>query len=240
MRSHTRALTVAVLLTMALAIPSIAGAGPTKRREPWEGFGVGTSITVVSKSKTVIVGAPAIPDTVEEERRTLVKITDLWYVVLAASKVDGKWDPGVELPFPRGSDAEEEGQGVTTEDLGAEKVSIEGKEYACKKRKQTVPGTTLTSWVHAEHGILKSESTTPNDVAHTMTVTSLAKSVSVSGKVFVCRESRFTSKSPRAESTTVRVESDAVPGHIVRSEMVVRTKTATSESSEEVVAVELK
>jgi hypothetical protein len=211
MRRSLLVLPSALLLLLAAA-PARAADAP---KGPWDGFGVGSSVTTKTTTK---MSMPGVPEQAMKSRMTLVKVTDDAYVLEMENEVAGQWN-GQEITIPRkaptGAGAMPEAK---FEELGEEKVTVEGKEYACKKRKAVMAGATTITWTHDTHGVLKMEGTMPGDTSTTMTVTRLEAKATVAGKELTCREERSVMKSPQGETTSTSLTSTAVPGFAVRSE----------------------
>jgi hypothetical protein len=199
---------------LSLASPASAADAP---KGLWDGYGVGTWVTSKTTSKMTMPGMEAMPESVNESRQTLVKVTDAAWTIKTEMKTGEEWTNAMEMDIPRKAEAVT-GTTPKPEDLGTEKVTVEGKDYTCKKQRVTTPAGTVTSWVSEEAGLLKSESTTPSGDTTSTTVTALAKKVKVGTKEVVCREQKSVSKLMGNESTTTFLLSDAVPGHSVRTE----------------------
>jgi hypothetical protein len=188
---------------------------------PWDGFADGSWVQMKNSTTMEMPGAPATPQ-VQETRQTLVKTTDEAWTIRTETKVGDAWENPFDFPFPRkAKPGESEDVKPKEEDLGADKATVEGKEYAVKKVRTTYTMgdvTTVTvSWVSAEHGALRAESEVAG-VKSTMEVTSLAKKVKVGDKELTVREMKTVSKAPQGDSTMIVQWSDGVPGRMVRTE----------------------
>jgi hypothetical protein len=232
-------------LAVLLALASTAfAADEVKVKFPWD-FGVGSFVHTKTTTKMSVPGAPAMPEMVMENKQTLVKITDEAWIVKSEQGTGGSWMPGSEISFPRkftGSDKTSEMK-IETEDLGTEKVTVEGTAYDCKKIKAKGSFGTTTSWTNEKHGVLKSETEATGGNTSTMTVTALAKKAKAGDKDVVCREVKNVSKMSMgpvaSETTMVMLTSDAVPGHTVRSEMTTSGQVSQTAVTE-VIAFEAK
>ena len=219
-------LAVAAVLA-ALAPLSFAAFEP---KGMWDGCGQGSWVQMKTTTKTVMPGME-VPDSVSESRQTLVKVTDAEWVVKMETKTGDAWGNGMEITLPRVAPKGTEKDAPKPEDLGADKVTIDGKEYAVKKWKTTVAGNTVISWTSDDQGLLKSESTGA-DMSSTTEVTSLSKSAKVGDKEVSCRETKTVTKAQGAENTTVMLTSDAVPGGSVRMEMSMAKPTTMTTVTE--------
>ena len=224
-----RSFAAALAAVGALAVPALAADAP---KGPWDGYGVGTTVTMKQTSKVAMEGAP---ETVTQSRQTLVKITDAEYTLKMESEVGGQWLPAMEVPMPRKATVAT-AEGPKPEDLGEEKVVVGGESIACKKEKHVTGETTTITWTSAKQGLVKSESTGPGDAKTTLTVTSFAKKLTVAGKEVECREQVVTSKGTGYEATTTTLSCDKLPGGYARMESVstsggMTTNTMVSEVS---------
>jgi hypothetical protein len=232
-------------LAALLCLASVASAAdPVKVKSPWD-FGVGSYVHMKMTSKMSMPGAPAMPEQVSETKQTLVRITDEAWIVKTETKVGQTWMAGTEIPYPRKVSAEAvtKDAKVETEELGTEKVTVEGTAYDCKKMRMKGTFGTTTTWVHERHGALKIESEMQGGGSSTTTVTALAKKAKAGDKEVVCRESKMTSKismgPTTSETTTVTLDSEAVPGGMVRSETTMSGQMSMTRVTE-VIAFEAK
>jgi hypothetical protein len=229
-------------LASFLLLAAVAQAD-TAMKGPWDGFGVGTWFHVKSSTTMQIPGVDT-PPTVQEMKQTLVKVTDAEYTVRTEVKMGDAWTGASEFPFPRKGTPVEGEVEPKREELGSDKVTVEGKEHGVKKVRitTTVAGTTTTtlSWESAEHGALRSESTSPDGTSSVMEVTSLSKKAKVGDKELTCREMKTTSKMQGGESSMVMLWSDAVPGRVVRNEIASSMGGAKTNVVTELVAYETK
>jgi hypothetical protein len=235
---------VAALLSLAAA----ASADAARPKLPWEGFGVGSYVHTKQSTKMSMAGMPAMPEQpATETKQTLVKVTDEAWTVKTETKMGETWTGGTEMVLPRkfstdkvpGMDPK-----VVPEELGSEKVTVEGTAYDCKKTKvKTAQGGTVTAWTHEKEGALKTETEIPGQGTMTMTVTALAKKAKAGDKEVVCREAKIVSKmsmgGQTAETTTTTLTSESVPGHTVRTEIVMAGQMSMTTLTE-VVAFEAK
>ena len=207
------------LASVALCVlASSALAAPPAVKGAWEGYGAGS--WVASKTTTKMeAGGMAMPAQETESRQTLVKVTDDEWTVKNETKVGEDWTNAVEFKIPRKAPAGTEKDAPKPEDLGNENVAVEGKDYACKKQRSVVTGTTTTTWTNEQHGVLKYESE-GNGASSSMIVTTLSKKAKVGDKEFVCKETKIVSKMPGAGDTTmVSLSSEDVPMQVVRTEV---------------------
>ena len=207
---------LAVAAVLAVLAPlSFAAFEP---KGEWDGFGQGSWVLLRSTTKTISPDAHV--DNVSEMRKTLVKVTDAEWTVRMETKKGDTWGEATPLTIPRvapkGTPDPKDMPKV--EEIGAEKLTIDGKEYACKKQKITFMGYVTLSWSSDEYGELKSETTEPDGSKSTKEVTSLAKKVKVAGKDVTCRETKTVAKPAGVDTTIVVLGSDEVPGHLVRME----------------------
>src|SRR5688500_3505161 len=151
-------LAVVAALVIATAASANDAPGP---KSPWEGFGAGSW---VHRKKTTKMSAPGLsmPEEIAETRETLVRVTDDAHMVHRETKTASGWESSGEFPFPRRAAAAsmpEDGPvpRVEPEDLGTEKVTVEGKAIICKKARTKVASTTTTTWTSQAHGVLKTE-----------------------------------------------------------------------------------
>jgi hypothetical protein len=232
-------------LAVLVAFASVASAAdPVKVKSPWD-FGVGSFVHMKMTTKMSMPGAPAMPDQVSETKQTLVKITDEAWIVKTETKMGETWMTGTEFPWPRKVNPGEVTKDVKveTEELGTEKVTVEGTAYECKKVRMKGAFGTTTTWVNEKLGALKTETETPGTGTTTMVVTALAKKAKAGDKEVVCREQKSTSKTTMgpitSETTQVILTSDSVPGHTVRMEMTMSGQMTMSQVSE-IIAFEAK
>jgi hypothetical protein len=233
MRHRTAAGLGSVVLLAGVAL---AGDVPGYK-SPWEGYGVGSYVEMKTTSKTSGPGMPEMPGSVTWSRETVVKVTDEAHTIKRESRVaEAPWTASGEYPFPRKMKMPELPRGMDVpkapdrEDLGTEKVTVEGTAYECRKWRMKVDPSTTTTWEHEKHGLLKSETLTSvggGKSTMTRTVTALAKKVSAAGKEFTCREWKTVNAMEMpgmpagmggAGTTSVDLESDEVPTRTVRSE----------------------
>ncbi len=231
------------LALFGLASAAFSDDAPASK-DPWVSFGVGSFVTMKSTSKTAmaIPDAPVMPEQVTEMRTTLVAVTEKEYTLKSELKpAGGEWS-GQEMKIPRTTAAKPAmPDGAKSEDLGAETLTIDGTPIPCKKTKVTVDSTVTIAWSSDKYGAVKSE-TKGADSESTMTLTKLAKKVTIAGKEIECRESTSSMKGPGVESTAVTLMSDQVPGGMVRSESTSKMTQAqmTSTNVMEVTAFETK
>lgn len=205
---------LAFAATTLVATAALAGDAAT--RLPWDGFGVGSYVHLRSTTTMSVEGVP--PQT-SESKQTLVKVTDEAFTIKQETKVGDDW-MGSEMPFPRkATGTPTDVQGPKPEELGDENVSVDGKDYACKKVRYTAMGATTTTWTHATEGVLKSE-TKAAGTESTMTVTKLSTKVKAGDKEVEAREMVMLTKAGGAETKVTSLDSKAVPGGAVRSEMI--------------------
>jgi len=234
-----RSIRTAFVAAAVLGAFSTAWAGdPPPVKNPWEGFGVGSTVT---EKTTASAPMPGMEPQTTETRKTLTQITDEAYVVKHETKVGDQWMPQ-DIPFPRKMTGKEDPNAPKpkVEDLGSEKVSVEGTDYDCKKQKTILPGSTSLTWTHEKHGILKMEGTTEGAGSTSMVVTKLATKATVAGKEIECRETKIATKMPQGETEILMLESDAVPGRGVRMEMAMKMGPMSTKSVTEVTSFEKK
>ena len=209
-----------------------------KAHDPWAAFKEGSTAT--HKTTTKAAGAP---DQVEEERTTIVKLTEKEVTLKMEKKVGEAWE-ATEVKMPRVftmPEGMEMPKPPTPEVLGEEKLKIDDTEYAVKKVKTTYPGgMTTISWENKDLGSLKSETTMGGDDKTTTVVTAVAKKVSVGGKELVCRETKTTTSMMGTETTNTLLTSDGVIGGTVRTESTSKTPAGTQSMVEELTAFETK
>jgi hypothetical protein len=229
------------LVALALAsLSPLALAAPAAPKGAWDGFGDGSWVQMRTTTKMEMPGV-AMPEQVMEQKMTLVKTTEEEWVVKVESKMGETAMPANEVHLPRKAAA---GMPAATpdapkpEDLGTETVSVDGKDYACKKLKSVAAGMTSITWVSDEVGLLKIESE-GNGTTTSFAVTSLAKKAKVGDKEVTCREQKQTTKMAGTESTSVMLMSDEVPMGMVRSDTST-TGAAASKMTMEVVGFEKK
>ena len=220
---------------LALALPSFAG-GAVKGM--WEGCKEGSWVLNKTTTKGSMTGGEA-PDTVSEMRQTLVKVTDEAWTVKMEMKVGDTWGEPMEVPYPRiaAKAAVDAKDAPKPEELGTEKVKVDGKDYDCKKTKQTEGKTSTISWVNEAEGLLKSETT--GELTMSMLVTTLAKKAKIGEKEVTCRETKILSKLAGFDSTLVQLTSDDVPTRVVRQEMTLPLP-AKSSTVQEMTGFEIK
>ncbi len=230
------------LAVLAFAAAAFA-ADSTKIPSPWDGFGVGTWVTMktTTQREMAIPGVPSMPAQTSERRQTLVKVTDEAYVVRHDTKAGDQWVNGAEISYPRvakalpGAPAD-----VKPEEIGKEKLTVDGTEIECRKMRTLALGQTMVMWVSDSAGVLKTETSMPNGGTTRMTVTSLSKKATVAGKDLACREEVTTTEAPEMSVKSTRIQNATVPGGLVRSESVMRAKQMTMTTVEEVTAYEVK
>ena len=190
----------------------------------WEGCKEGSWVTTKTTQK-VTMGTMKIPEQVSEARQTLVTVTDEAWTVRSERKKGDAWLKSTEVAIPRTVPEKyaKMADALKPEDLGTEKLTVDGKEYACKKTRVTIGKMVITNWVSEEVGVLKSENA--GDISSSMQVTTLAKKAKIGEKEVTCRESRTVSKAAGSETNLVQLESDEVPGRAVRSEMTMAMPT---------------
>ena len=244
---------IGVLSALALATVASAADVPVVK-SPWEGFGVGSWAHHKKLSKWTGL---SMPDMAEETRQTVVKVTDDAYTIKTEKKTTAGWESAGESPSSRRAAAispPDDGSGpkVESEDLGTEKITVEGKAFECKKVRTKIGESITTTWTSQTHGVLKTDS--DNDAGggktHDIrTVTAFAKRVKLAGKELVCRETTLFTKmdlpgmpsgTAHDGTTGVLLESDAVPGRKVRVETLGSGGPVTMTSVEELVAFEAK
>jgi hypothetical protein len=212
---------------------------------PWDGYGEGSFVLMKTTTKTVMSGGPAempaMPEQVSEMRQTLVKITDKAYTIKSEIKVGDTWMPS-EYDMPRvATDATKPEQ--KPEELGNEKLTVEGVEIDCKKQKMVVMGSTTISWTSEKYGLVKSE-TTGGQGDLKINLTKLKSTAKVKGKDVECRELTTTMKSEQMEMTSTTWTSDAIPGGSARVESTSKMKmgemTSTTTTTQEVADFEKK
>ena len=205
-------------------------------KDPWVSFKPGSTATYKTTSTSSVPGAKERPAL--ESRMTLVSVPEKEYVLRSEMKVGEAWT-GRDLTIPRKA-AKEGVEPPKVEELGEEKVTVDGTEYACKKTKITILGTTRIAWVHKELGALKSEGPAPGGGTSSMVVTSLSKKFSVGGKDLVCKETTTTMPMAGSESTIVKLANDSVPGAEVRTETNTKRGPMTTTQVKELTAFEAK
>jgi hypothetical protein len=236
-----------VAVASLLSLAAVASAEPPKVKFPWDGFGVGSYVHTKVTTKMSMPGMPAMPEQpASETKQTLVKVTDEAFTVKTETKMGETWTGGTETVIPRKFTGEKMpvDTKVVPEELGTEKVTVEGTSYDCKKIKVKTGQVSVISWVHEKEGVLKSESDLGGGQGTTtMTVTSLSKKAKAGDKEVVCRESKTVSKTSmggmNAETTITSLTSESVPGHQVRTEMVMAGQMSMTTVTE-VVAFEAK
>jgi hypothetical protein len=220
------------------AFATAAAAEPPPVKGPWDGFGAGSSVT---QKSTMTSSMAEMPATTTETRTTLVKVTDDACVIKTETEVGEEW-MGQEMTIPRKATGTEDPNlpKPKVEDLGTEKVTVDGTDYECKKQKTVMDGSSGISWTHEKHGVLKVESTHQGGTS-TILVTKLSTKVAVGGKEVDCRETKIVSKMQGGvETDMVTLESDAVPGRNVRSESTMKMAAMTTKTVSETTAFEAK
>ena len=228
---------IVVGVGLAFLMSSVASAGDPKG--PWDGFGAGSWVHMKSTTKMEMPGMPSMPDNVSEMKQVLTKVTDDAWTVKYEVKQGESWTTSTEMNIPRKATGPVGGPAAKVEDLGTESVSVDGKDYSCKKTRAVAGDATVVVWTHADLGALKSESSSPTGGSSTMQVTSLSKKAKVGDKEVECHETKVTTKGS-VESTMVSLTSDAVPGHQVRMETTSNTAGMKTSMVTEVVAIEVK
>ena len=228
-----RSFAAALAAVGALSVPALAADAP---KGPWDGYGVGTTVTMKQTMKVSMEGAP---ETSTQSRTTLVKITDAEYTLKMEQEMGGQWMAPMEVPLPRKATAVA-GEAPKPEDHGEEKVTVGGESIACKKTKSVVADTTTITWTNEKYGVVKSESSGAGDIKTTMALTNVAKKVTVAGKEVECREQVVTSKGGGFDSTTTMLFCDKIPGSIARSESNSTSSGMTTNVVAEVTAFEVK
>ena len=231
---------------VAAFVAAIVGSSATLARaedapavkDAWASFKPGSSVTMRSVTR---MGGDAGDQPPQESRMTLVSVSDKEYVLKSEAKIQGEW-LGQDVTTPRTAAAPvaEPDKTAKPEDLGEDKLTIEGQEYVCKKQKSLANGTTTISWVYKDTEVLKTQSTGPGEAKSTSEVTALRKKLKVAGKDLTCRETKSTSKSETSETTTVWVTSEEVPGFTVRTEMTMRAPGMMMTTVTDVTAFEVK
>jgi hypothetical protein len=202
----------------SLALSAVALAGEEKIKGPWDGLGVGSFVHQKTSSKTAGGGMPDMPAQVTESKQTLIKITDDVYTVKNETKMGDDWQ-GMEIPWPRKAPV---GPGVDVkepkvEELGTEKVSVDGTDVSCKKTKTTVEGMTTTAWTNEKYGVVKSESSGSGTTME-MALTKLSAKAKIGAVEVEYREMTSTTKTGALDMKTKIWLSDAVPGGMLRTE----------------------
>ena len=233
MRSIARKGWVAAVV-LGLAATSFAGETPIQG--PWDGFGVGSWVT--TKQATAMAGMPAQST---ETKQTLVKVTDAEYVISMEMKMGEMTMPAQELKIPRtAAGAPTSDPKAVVEDLGKEKVTVDGTDYECVKKKTTIDGNATLTWTHDKHGLLKLEGSTAQGGTTAIVVVKLAAKTTVAGKDLECRQTKVTSKTTGMDMETMMFECPGVPGRMVKSEMTMKQMGMESKTTTEVIAFEAK
>jgi hypothetical protein len=230
----------AAVAALFAANSAVAADAPTWR-DPWASFKPGSSVTMKSTTKMSMAGMPEQPG--QESRLTLVSVDDKAYVLRTETKMGETWTAaGEDMSVPRKPPTLEgpDGKLPPVEELGEERVSVEGTDHATKKTRVSQSGSTATSWVSKEHGVLKTETSGPGDAKSTMVVTSLSKKVAIAGREVVCRETKSTSSMAGSETTVVFLSSESIPGGTARMEMNMNNPGMTMTTVTEVTAFEAK
>ena len=242
----------AVVTALAIATPAFA-ADASSAKSSWEGFGVGSWVRRKTTKKMDIPGM-SMPEEVADVRETLVRLTDDAHTIRRESKTETGWESSGEVSYPRRDAAKpaDDGSAPNVEDLGTEKVTVEGKAYDCRKSRTTLGDTVTTTWTSTSHGVLKTEVEGPEmdgTIRDVRTVTAFAKKAKLAGKELVCRETTTFTKferpgvpsgGPGDGTTAVELASDAVPGRRVRMEISTKRGPVSRSSLEELVAFEAK
>ncbi len=227
-----------------LALASTAFAGDAKpAKDGWSSYGVGTTVTMKTTSKTTMAmaGAPEMPESVSESRTTLTAITDTEITLKSETKVGEEW-MGQDVKLPRMASGDvKPPEGAKVEELGEESVTVDGTAVACKKQKITLGDNVTTSWTNEKYGAVKSESK-GGGAETSMVLTKLSKKVTVAGKEVDCREMTMTSSASGTEMKAVSLLSEQIPGLTVRTESTMKMPQAqmTTTSVSEVVSFEIK
>lgn len=236
---HPVATVLVVALFATLLVPGAVVAAPDASavRLPWDGFGEGSTVHIRITSQVAFPGAPTSST---EQRQTLVKITPEHYVVKHETKVGEQW-MGSEMNYPRKvtGPTTVPDSAVKPEDLGTEAVTVEGKEYLCKKQQVIVAGMTTVMWTHDKEGLLRTDSRGPGSETSRV-VTRLSFKTTVAGKELDVRETTTTAKAMGSATTIKSWESRGVPGGAVRTEMVTEMSGMKTTSVSEVIAFEAK
>jgi hypothetical protein len=230
------------LASVALAtLSSTALAAPPAVKGMWDGYGVGSWVSMKSSSK-MEAGGMAMPAQENESRQTLVKVTDDEWTVKMETKTGGALGNAMEMKIPRKAPTGTAGttEAPKPEDLGTENVSVEGKDYACKKQRITISGTATTTWTNEENGLLRMDSEGGTGTS-SMVVTSLSKKAKAGDVEVTCRETKTTSKAPgMGETVMTSLTSDDVPMRMVRTEMSTNNPQMKMTSVTEVTGFEKK
>jgi len=221
-----------LLLCVLPALPARAGdwsLDELRAASSWEGFGVGTMVHYRAVTKVEAEARPDLNRTIEKETKaTLVEVTDEELVIRLEERDGGAWTTR-NVRQPRSSGLPASPPGI--EDLQPESLEIEGRSYACaRKRLPDVSGvlddppepgekrnpderTPGVVWVHPARGLLKVESSV-RVADFTSTTTLVVTRLDVRHRVgttdLACRE--LTWSTNRVGGRTVRLESPAVPG----------------------------
>jgi len=242
------ALTVVLLFTAAPAPAGPGGAATGRMPVGWDGFPVGTMIQHKTKSVVTVPGMPAPRQTVSEERKTLLRVTEKSYVLKVETREgSGPWT-SKEVTEPRLSkedlkdmaarfrSAMGPGAKVKLEDIGEESVTIEGKTYPCKTKRMTYQAGPMGEmsakvWISEEHGMLKMKGSGMASI--TMEVKKLATPVTAAGHTFTCRQTEM--KMGTMGGTTQRFESKDVPEGLVRTTTTMKQGPMSMENTTELV-----
>jgi hypothetical protein len=167
---------------LAIAAATVVGAAgcaedPT-RKSGWEGFAPGSFVHL---RITTTWSDPAKAPDVVETKHTLVEVTDQGWVTRVETRKADRWIPAEPRRVLR-SPPPVHDPGAKLEDLGKEKVTIEGIEYECAKTKSVLAERTSISWTHEKLGVLKWETASDGDDRMWMLVTRLAAKAMVAGK----------------------------------------------------------
>jgi hypothetical protein len=223
---------------LALAAAARAGEAP---KSPWHGFGPGSTVHR-KMTTTTTMGGMAMPPQVIETRDTLVSQTDAEVVVKSEQKMGEMPWQSQETKIPLGQGALTGVEAPKEEDLGKDKVTVEGKEYEVAKKRVVTPVGTNVFWIHEKHGLLKSEGTVPGGGKTVVSVTRLAVPVKVGERTLTCRETRTTSSGAAQgmDMDSTMLTSEEVPGGLVRMEMKTTMQGMVSSAVTETVSFEKK
>jgi len=205
-----------LVLALLAALAAPVAAGEVAVPSPWDGFGEGS--WVIQKTTNKQAGDEAATGETLQ-RVTLTKVTDQAYTIKAETKVGDEW-MGSEYDAPRVAAATSEA-GVDApkpEDLGTEKLTIDGVSVECRKSKFVAMGSTSISWTHEKHGVVKTESTGPAGESR-FEILKFKAIVKVKGKDVECQVTRTTFKSPQMDNVTTTYASPSIPGGTVRAEI---------------------
>jgi hypothetical protein len=228
----------AAVLVLAAAAPSLAEQ-PSKN--PWHGFGPGSTVhrKMVTTSS---MGAMALPSQTVEMRETVVSATADEVVLKIEQKMGEMPWQGQETKIPLKASPGTDVDAPKEEDLGKDKVTVEGREYECAKKRVVMAAGTTVYWAHEKHGMLKSETTATGAGKTVVQVTRLSVPAKVGERGVTCRETRTstTGMPGGGEITAVMLTSEEVPGGVVRSEMKTSMQGMVSTGVTETVSFEKK